>query len=87
MIARYTNPEMGAIWTDTAKWQRVLEVELAACDAAAELGYIPKDAVQRIREKVNAGPVFTVERILEIEAVTHHDLIAFLTTVAENVGN
>lgn len=86
MIARYTNPEMGAIWTDTAKWQRVLEVELAACDAAAELGYIPKDAVQRIREKVAAGPVFTVERILEIEAVTHHDLIAFLTTVAENVG-
>ena len=86
MIARYTNPEMGAIWTDTAKWQRVLEVELAACDAAAELGYIPKDAVQHIREKVAAGPVFTVERILEIEAVTHHDLIAFLTTVAENVG-
>lgn len=82
MIERYTNPEMGALWTDRNKWQTILDVEMAACDAAAELGKIPKEAAKNIREKAD----FDVSRILEIEKVTHHDLIAFLTNVAENVG-
>ena len=86
MIARYTNPEMGRLWTDEYKWQQVLNVEMAACDAAAELGQMPKEAAKNIRAKAEAGPVFSVERIHEIEMVTHHDLIAFLTNVAENVG-
>ncbi|MCI5566302.1 MAG: adenylosuccinate lyase [Veillonellaceae bacterium] len=86
MIARYTNPEMGKLWTDEYKWQQVLKVEMAACDAAAELGQIPKEAARHIRECAEKGPVFSVERIHEIEMVTHHDLIAFLTNVAENVG-
>ena len=50
MIARYTNPEMGKLWTDEYKWQQVLKVEMAACDAAAELGQIPKEAARHIRE-------------------------------------
>ncbi|MGN0940935.1 MAG: adenylosuccinate lyase [Selenomonadaceae bacterium] len=82
MIKRYTNPEMGALWSDRNKWQTILEVEMAACDAAAELGKIPKEAAANIRAKAD----FDVDRILEIEKVTHHDLIAFLTNVAENVG-
>ena len=82
MIERYTNPEMGRLWTDEYKWQQVLNVEMAACDAAAELGQIPKEAAKNIR----ATAKFEVERIHEIESVTHHDLIAFLTNVAEHVG-
>lgn len=82
MIERYTRPEMGRLWTLEAKFQRWLEVELAACDAWAELGEIPKEAAVEIREKA----AFTVERILEIEAEVHHDVIAFTTCVAEHVG-
>ena len=82
MIERYTNPEMGRLWTDEYKWQQVLNVEMAACDAAAELGQIPKEAAKNIRAKAK----FEVSRIHEIESVTHHDLIAFLTNVAEHVG-
>ena len=82
MIERYTNPEMGHIWSIQNEWQTILEVEMAACDAMAELGEIPKEAAENIRKK--AG--FEVERIHEIEAVTHHDIIAFLTNVAEHVG-
>ena len=82
MIERYTNPEMGRLWTDEYKWQQVLNVEMAACDAAAELGQIPKEAAKNIRAKAK----FEVSRIHEIESVTHHDLIAFLANVAEHVG-
>src|SRR5690625_47616 len=82
MIERYTRPEMGALWTLEAKFRRWLDVELAACDAWAELGVIPKEAAVEIREKAD----FTVERILEIEAEVHHDVIAFTTCVAEHVG-
>lgn len=82
MIERYTLPEMGKIWSLENEWRTILNVELAACDAMAELGEIPVDAAKNIRAKAN----FTVERIKEIEAVTDHDIIAFLTCVAEYVG-
>jgi len=83
MIARYTNPEMGHLWSIQNEWQTILNVEMAACDAMAELGEIPKEAAVNIRAKAK----FDVDRIHEIESVTHHDIIAFLTNVAENVGD
>ncbi len=83
MIERYTNPEMGHLWSIENEWQTILNVEMAACDAMAELGEIPKEAAKNIRAKAK----FEVSRILEIESVTHHDIIAFLTNVAEHVGD
>lgn len=83
MIERYTLPEMGAIWTDTYKLKTWLQVEIAACEAQAELGYIPKEAVEEIKAKANFDP----ERVLEIEAEVRHDVIAFLTNVNEYVGD
>ena len=82
MIERYTPPEMGHLWSIENEWQTILNVEMAACDAMAELGEIPREAAANIR----ATAKFDVNRIKEIEAVTHHDIIAFLTNVAENVG-
>ncbi len=82
MIDRYTLPEMKRIWSQDNKFRKWLEVEIYACEAMAELGMAPPEAVDNIREK--AG--FTVERVDEIEAVTNHDVIAFLTCVAEHVG-
>lgn len=83
MIERYTNPEMGHIWTLQHEFETILDVELAACDAMAELGEIPKDAAKNIRAKAN----FSLPRVKEIEKVTNHDIIAFLTNVAEYVGD
>jgi adenylosuccinate lyase len=82
MIARYTRPEMGALWELENKYQTWLDVELAVCEAWAEMGEIPKAALAVIREKA----AFDVGRIDEIEAVVKHDVIAFLTSVAEHVG-
>ncbi len=82
MIDRYTRPEMGAIWQDQNKYSIWLEIETLAVEAQAELGVIPKEAAQVVREKGQ----FEVERILEIEETTKHDVIAFLTNVAEYVG-
>ncbi|TMW71099.1 adenylosuccinate lyase [Alteribacter natronophilus] len=82
MIERYTRPEMGAIWTDENRYQAWLEVEIKACEAWADLGDIPKDDVAKIRE--NAG--FDVNRILEIEAETRHDVVAFTRAVSETLG-
>ncbi|MBW2179885.1 MAG: adenylosuccinate lyase [Deltaproteobacteria bacterium] len=82
MIKRYTREIMGELWTDEKKYQTWLSVEVAACEAMAEMGMIPKDAAKTIKEKAN----FSVERIEEIEAETKHDVIAFLTSVAEHVG-
>ncbi len=82
MIARYTKPEMGRIWSDDNKYRVWLQVEIAACEAHAELGHIPAAALQTIREKAN----FNSQRIDEIEAQVKHDVIAFLTNVAEYVG-
>ena len=83
MIERYTLPEMGEIWTDRAKYQSWLDVEVAACEANCRLGRVPKDAMQTIREQSAVEP----ERILEIEAEVRHDVIAFLTNVNEHVGD
>jgi adenylosuccinate lyase len=82
MIDRYTLPDMGKLWTDEAKFRTWLDVEIAACEAWANLGKIPKSAVTQIKRKAD----FNVERILEIEAETRHDVIAFLTNVAEYIG-
>jgi len=83
VIERYTLPEMGEIWTDTYKLKTWLEVEVAVCEAQAELGYIPKEAVEEIKAKANFDP----QRVLEIEAEVRHDVIAFLTNVNEYVGD
>ncbi len=83
MIERYTLPEMGAIWSEQAKFQSWLDVEIAATEANCELGRVPADAVATIKEKAS----FSVERILEIEAEVRHDVIAFLTNVNEHVGD
>ncbi|TYO96276.1 adenylosuccinate lyase [Desulfallas thermosapovorans] len=83
MIDRYTLPEMKAIWSQENKYRKWLEVEICACEALAEMGVVPAEALQEIKEKAN----FTVERIDEIEEVTNHDVIAFLTCVAEHVGD
>ena len=82
MIRRYTRPEMGRIWEDHNRFAKWLDVEITACEAMAEEGLIPKASLKTIKEK--AG--FSVERILEIEEETKHDVIAFLTNVAEYVG-
>ena len=82
MIERYTRPEMGRIWSEENKFRMWLEVEVAACEAQAQLGRVPKKAAQVIRKKAD----FTVKRINELEAVTDHDLIAFVTCMAEHVG-
>lgn len=82
MIPRYSRPEMVAIWTDQTKYQIWFEIEAHACDALAELGVIPKSAAKTIWEKGS----FNIAKIDEIERVTKHDVIAFLTNVAEFVG-
>ena len=83
MIERYTLPEMGELWTDNTKLKTWLQVEIAVCEAQAELGYIPALAVAEIKAKAN----FDLKRVLEIEAEVRHDMIAFLTNVNEYVGD
>ncbi|MCA1638396.1 MAG: adenylosuccinate lyase [Acidobacteria bacterium] len=82
MIERYTLPEMGAVWSQQNKFQKWLDVEIAVCEVHAEMGTIPKGAVEEIKTKA----AFTVERINEIEKTTDHDVIAFTTNLAENIG-
>ena len=82
MIERYTRPEMGRIWSEQNKFQKWLDVELAVCEVFSEVGKIPPHSFRVIKER--AG--FDIKRILEIEQETNHDVIAFLTNVAENVG-
>ena len=83
MIERYILPEIGAIWTEEAKYRAWLKVELAVCRARAALGEIPAEEVEELAERAD----FTVERIHEIERETEHDVIAFVSAVAENVGD
>jgi adenylosuccinate lyase len=83
MIRRYTNPEMGAIWSDQRRYETWLEVELAAADAMADAGVIPADAARELRSRAR----FDIARIEEIEQVTQHDVIAFTTAVAEHAGS
>ncbi|MFQ3614603.1 MAG: adenylosuccinate lyase, partial [Cyanobacteriota bacterium] len=82
MIERYTLPEMGQIWANPQKLQTWLEVEIAVCEAQAELGRIPREALEQIKSKATFDP----ERVLQIEAKVKHDVIAFLTNVNEYVG-
>ncbi len=83
MIRRYTLPQMGKVWSEENRFQSMLDVEIYACEAMADLGLIPKAAYQQIKERA----AFDIRRIDEIEQVTRHDVIAFLTAVAENVGD
>mgnify|MGYP000522569926 FL=1 len=83
MIDRYTHPEMGNIWTLENEFRTMLKVEILACEAMNKLGNVPDDALKDIQEKAD----FRLERVKEIEAVTNHDIIAFLTNVAEYVGD
>jgi adenylosuccinate lyase len=82
MIERYTLPEMGALWSEHNKFKKWLDVELAVCEVHAEMGTIPRDALDQIKSHA----AFSVERINEIEKTTDHDVIAFTTALAESVG-
>jgi adenylosuccinate lyase len=82
MIERYTTPRMKDLWSEQNKFRKWLDIEILACEAMAKLGIIPKSALGKIRKK--AG--FSVKRISQIEERTKHDVVAFLTNVAENVG-
>jgi adenylosuccinate lyase len=82
MIERYTRPEMGAIWTEENRFKAWLEVEILACEAWAELGVIPKEDVEKIRQNAS----FDIQRIKEIEEETRHDVVAFTRAVSETLG-
>ena len=81
MIERYSRPKMKKIWSEEKKFDQWLKVEIAACEAWAELGKIPQDAIPKIR-KANCN----MERMAEFLKVTHHDMTAFLSSVAESLG-
>ncbi|MDN5327249.1 MAG: adenylosuccinate lyase [Moorella sp. (in: firmicutes)] len=83
MIERYTLPEMGKIWEPEHKFRTWLAIEIYACEAWAELGRIPPAALEEIKARAD----FEIDRINEIEATTRHDVLAFLTAVAEKVGD
>lgn len=82
MIARYTHPEMGRIWTEQRRYESWLRVEVAAAEAMAEVGMVPAEAARDLREH----GTFDIARIEDIEQTTQHDVIAFTTAVAEKVG-
>ena len=82
MIERYSLPEIKKIWTEENKFDKWLEIEIAVCEALAEVGEIPQKDVEKIKENAS----FTVERIKEIEQETRHDILAFLTAVSESLG-
>jgi adenylosuccinate lyase len=83
MIPRYTPPEMGRLWTDQHKYETWLQVEIAACNAHAKLGNVPKDSAERVAAKAT----FDIDRIDELEKELNHDVIAFLTSVADSIGD
>ncbi len=82
MIERYTSKPMKELWSERNEWATILRIEIAALEAMVELGEVPAQALEDVKAKAD----FTVERIHEIERETNHDIIAFLTNVAENVG-
>src|SRR2546421_6714452 len=82
MIDRYTLPEMGALWSEETKFQKWLDVEIAVCEVHAEMGTIPRVALEQIKSRAK----FSVTRINEIEKTTDHDVIAFTTNLAESIG-
>lgn len=83
MLERYTRPEMGKIWSLQNKYASWLKVEIAATNAWAELGEVPKEDAEKIAKNAS----FTVERVGELEAITHHDVVAFTRTVSESLGD
>lgn len=83
MIDRYTLPEMGAVWSEETKFQKWLDVEIAVCEVHADMGTIPRDALEQIKSRAK----FSVARINEIEKTTDHDVIAFTTNLAESIGD
>jgi adenylosuccinate lyase len=83
MIARYTRPEMGRIWSEENSFQKWLDVEILAAEGLARLGKVPRAAIARIKRKAR----FNVKRIRKIEGVVKHEIIAFLSSVAESIGN
>ncbi len=83
MIARYTRPEMGRVWSEENKFQKWLEVELAATETLAEAGIVPREAAAKLRDRARAD----VARINELEAKVRHDVIAFTIAVQESVGD
>ncbi|MDN5366324.1 MAG: adenylosuccinate lyase, partial [Thermacetogenium sp.] len=83
MLERYTLPEMKAHWSPENRYRKWLEVEILACEAWAALGRIPEQALREIKERAS----FDLQRIAEIEAVVKHDVIAFVSCVAESVGD
>jgi adenylosuccinate lyase len=82
MIDRYTLPEMGALWSEESRFQKWLDVEIAVCEVHAEMGTIPREALDQIKSRAK----FSVARINEIEKTTDHDVIAFTTNLAESIG-
>src|SRR5437879_12358961 len=82
MIPSYSLPEMTAIWSDQTKLQLWLRIEVLACEAWAELGRIPPQDLEKIQRRAR----FSIDRVLEIERTTQHDVAAFVQNVAENVG-
>lgn len=82
MLARYSRPEMAKIWTDESKYDAWLKVEIAVTNAWAKLGVVPKEDAQKIAQNAS----FTAEQVAEIEAQTHHDVVAFTRTVSESLG-
>lgn len=83
MIERYSRPQMASIWEPENRYRKWLDIEIYACEAHAEMGTIPVDALERIKSKAS----FDVARIDEIEKVVKHDVIAFLTSVADYIGD
>ena len=83
MIERYTLPEMGKIWQPKARFEEWLRIEILACEAMAQLGHIPREALKKIKQKAKVDPV----RILELENEVKHDVIAFVTSVTESMGS
>jgi adenylosuccinate lyase len=83
MIPRYTRPEMGRIWSEENSFQKWLDIEILAAEALAQIGKVPKAAISRIRKNAR----FNVERIREIEREVKHEVIAFLSSVAESIGD
>src|SRR5437763_15405057 len=82
MIDRYTLPEMGALWSEETKFQKWLDVEIAVCEDHAEMGTIPRDALEEIKSRAK----FSVERMNAIEKTTDRDAIAFTTNLAQSIG-
>ncbi|MFP6626661.1 MAG: adenylosuccinate lyase [Deltaproteobacteria bacterium] len=82
MIARYSRAEMAAVWSDEHRYQIMLEIELLVCEALARRGLVPEEAVAELRSQASVDPA----RVAEIEAEVHHDVIAFVSAVAESVG-